>query len=96
MATFREAREALLLANDLNLIDEEELLLLYDVNTSRNLEIMYWKYDKFDLDSLSDNECKSKFRFLKHDIYALVDDKITCPNRFSVYSNEALCMLFPS
>ena len=28
MATFREAREALLLANDLNLIDDEELLLL--------------------------------------------------------------------
>jgi len=98
MATFREAREALLLANDLNLIDDEELLLLYDVNTSKNLEIPYWKYDKFDLDSLSDDECKSKFRFLKHDIYALVDvfnlpDKITCPNRFSVYSDEALCML---
>jgi len=98
MATFREAREALLLANDLNLIDDEELLLLYDVNTSKNLEIPYWKYDKFDLDSLSDDECKSEFRFLKHDIYALVDvfnlpDKITCPNRFSVYSDEALCML---
>ena len=98
MATFREAREALLLANDLNLIDDEEILLLNDVNTSKNLEIPYWKYDKFDLDSLSDDECKSEFRVLKHDIYALVDvfnlpDKITCPNRFSVYSDEALCML---
>ena len=98
MATFREAREALLLANDLNLIDDEELLLLYDVNTSKNLEIPYWKYDKFDLDSLTDDECKSEFCFLKHDIYALVDvfnlpDITTCPNRFSVYSDEALCML---
>ena len=39
-----------MLANDLNLIDDEEMLLLYDVNTSKNLDIPYWKYDKFKLD----------------------------------------------
>ena len=98
MVTFWEAREALLLANDLDLIEDEELLLLYDVNTSKNLDIPYWKHDKFDLDCLSDNECKSELRFLKHDIYALLDvlnlpDKTTYPNRFFVYSDEALCML---
>ena len=98
MATFREAREALLIANDLNLIDEEEVLLLSEVNTSKNLDIPLWKYDKLDLDSLTDDECKSEFRFLKHDIYGLLEvldlpDKITCPNRFSVYSDEALCLL---
>lgn len=85
-------------ANDLNLIDDEELLLLYDVNTSKNLNIPYWKYDNFDLDCLSDDECKSEFRFLKHDIYDLLDvlnppEKMVCPNRFFVYSDEALCML---
>ena len=42
MATFREAREALLLANALDLIADEEMLLLYDVNTSKNLDIPYW------------------------------------------------------
>ena len=47
MATFKEAREALLLANDLNLIDEEEMLLLYDLNSSKNLDIPHWKYGKF-------------------------------------------------
>ena len=98
MATFREAREALLLANALDLIADEEMLLLYDVNTSKNLDIPYWKYEKFNLDSLSDDECKSEFRFLKHDIYNLLDvldlpDKITYPNRFYVYSDEALCLL---
>ena len=87
-----------MLANDLDLIDDEEMLLLYDLNTSKNLDIPYWKYHKFDLDSLSDDECKSEFRFLKHDIYALLDvlnlpDKITCQNRFFVYSDEALCLL---
>ena len=98
MATFREAREALLLANDLDLIDDEEMLLLYDLNRSKNLDIPYWKYEKFELDSLSDDECKSEFRFLKHDIYTLLDvlnlpEKITCQNRFSVYSEEASCLL---
>ena len=87
MVTFREAREALLLANDQDLIDDEEMLVLYDLNRSRNLDIPYWKYEKFELDSLSDDECKSVFRFLKHDIYTLLDalslpDKITCQNRF--------------
>ena len=95
MATFREAREALLLANDLNLIDDEEMLLLYDLNRSKNLDIPYWKYDKFELDSLSDDECKGEFLFLKHNIYTLLDvlnllDKITCQNQFFVYSDEAL------
>ena len=52
MATFREAREALLLANDLDLIDDEEMLLLFDFNTSKNLDIPHWKYEKFQLNSL--------------------------------------------
>ena len=87
MGTFREAREALLLANDLDLIDDEEMLLLYDLNRSKDLDIPYWKYEKFELDSRSDDECKSEFRFLKHDIYTLLDvlnlpEKITCQNRF--------------
>ena len=87
-----------MLANDMDLINDEEMLLLYDLNRSKNLDIPYWKCDKFELDSLSDDECKSEFRFLKHDIYDLLDvlnlpDKITCQNRFSVYTDEALCLL---
>ena len=98
MATFRDARDALLIANDMKLIDDEDLLLLYDVNTSKNLDIPYWKYAKFDLDTLTDAECKSEFRFFKHNIYTLLDvlsppEKIICQNRFYVYSDEALCML---
>ena len=49
MATFRETREALLLANDLNLIDDEEMLLLYDLNRSKNIDIPYWKYEKLSI-----------------------------------------------
>ena len=65
MATFRETREVLLMANDLTLMDEEELLLLSDVNTSKNFDIPYWKYSKLDLDSLTDDERKNEFGFLK-------------------------------
>ena len=59
MATFRDARDALMLANDMTLIDDEELLLLYDLNSSKNLDLPYWRYDKFDLDTLTDAECRA-------------------------------------
>lgn len=88
-ATFREAREALLLANDLDLIDDEEMLLLYDLNRSKNLDIPYWKYEKFELDSLSDEECKSEFRFLKHNIYTLLD---RCATRKIYLSEPFFCV----
>ena len=98
MATFKGIREALFLAHDLEVIDEEEFLLLSEMYTSKNLDIPYWKYQKFDLDLMTDDECKSEFRFYKHDVYSLIEvldlpEKVTCPNRFSVYSDEAVCML---
>ena len=42
------------------------------VNTLNNLDIPYWKRDKLDMDSLTDDKCKSEFRFLKHDIYGFL------------------------
>ena len=44
MATFREAREALLFAYQDGSIDDTEFALLYDLNSSENLEFPYWKY----------------------------------------------------
>ena len=44
MATFREAREALLFAYQDGSIDDTEFALLYDINSSGNLEFPYWKY----------------------------------------------------
>ena len=64
MASFREAREA----PDNGAIDDQELLFLFDINTSKNLVLPYWSYERFDLDALSDDECKSEFHFKKHDI----------------------------
>ena len=98
MATFREAREALLLAHDNGAIDDQELLFLFDINTSKNLDLPFWSYERCDLDALSDDECKSEFRFKKHDIYALCEvlnlpEKVSCANRFCVDDMETLCIL---
>lgn len=34
---------------------------------SKNLNFLYWKCYHFDIDNLSEAECKSEFRFLKSD-----------------------------
>ena len=64
MATFREAREAFLFAYQDGRIDDTEFALLYDLNSSENLEFRYWKYGRFDLDSMTD-KCKAEFRFFQ-------------------------------
>ena len=69
MATFIEAREALLFAHQEGSIDDTEFALLYYLNSSENLEFPYWKYGCFDLDSMTDEECKAEFRFFNNDIY---------------------------
>ena len=62
MAAFREAREALLLAFQDGSIDDTEFALLYDSNSSENLEFPDWRYGCFDLDSMTDDECKAEFK----------------------------------
>lgn len=97
MPSLREIRDMLLFAHSDNLISEEDCLLLYDLNKSSNLELPYWSYDQFDLDLLSDDECKSEFRFYKRDLYLLAEvlqipDQIQCYNRLVVDGIEALCI----
>ena len=72
-------------------------MLLYDLNTSRNIDLPYWSYKEFDLDTLSDDECRSEFRFLKNDIYHLAEilqipNQVRCYNRIVADGIEALCI----
>jgi len=95
---FREAREALMFAYQDGSIDETEFALLYDLNSSENLEFPYWKYGRFDLDSMTDDECKAGFRFYKNDIVLLgefldIPGITKCPNGVLVDGMEALSML---
>ena len=55
MPNFRETREALLHVHSDNVIDDEEFALLFDLSTSKNRDIEYWKYHTFDLNSYDDD-----------------------------------------
>ena len=98
MPNLRSVRECLLFGFEENLLNDEEFILLYDMNTSKNPDFPYWQYDPFDLDDLCDDECKAEFRFLKNDIHLLKDvlqvpDEVVCYNRLVVDGIEALCVL---
>ena len=58
MGKFRDNRIALLEAQMLNFIDDEEFILLYDINLSHNPDLPYWNYERFNLENLSDEKCK--------------------------------------
>ena len=61
--------ELLLLAHYDNVIDDEKFLILHDMHIKQsNLELPFWKYDKFNLESMENDECISEFRFEKEDI----------------------------
>ena len=98
MPKLREIRNCLLLCHDQKRIDDEEFIFLYDLNRSKNPHFPYWRYDRFDLDRLSDDECNAELRFLKNDIYNLqeilgIPEEIKCYNRLVVDGIEALCIL---
>ena len=65
MPKLREVRDCLLMSYDQNLLDDEEFVLLYDLNSSKNPDFPYWQYGPFELDNMADDECKAEFRFLK-------------------------------
>ena len=65
MATLQQARDALVLANQAGNISDEEFLLLLDINKSRNPDFPYWKYKSFELDSMSDDECRQNSAFIR-------------------------------
>ena len=98
MASFRATRELLLLSLDEEIVNEEEFLLLYDANTSTNLEFLHHQYDRFSLQDKETSECTAEFRFDKCDIPILADalripPKFKCPNGTVCDGIEGLCIL---
>ena len=55
---------SLLLLHNAGSLSNEEFLLLYDMN-KLSPTLSYWKYFKFNLGSLQNDESVSKFRFEK-------------------------------
>ena len=70
-------------------ISEDEFLLFYDADISKNLGYPYQNYEHFDLEGLDESECLAEFRFQKKDITILADvmglpNSYTCEQRISV------------
>ena len=92
------ARKHLLVSHYEGIIDDEEFLQLYDLNTS-NLDLLYDLYERFDFDGLDDDdEGLSEFHFRKHDLPLLAEvlqipDKITLYQRSVCSGLEALCLV---
>ena len=89
----------LVLMHDDGEIEEEDFLILYDVNRRRNLHggLPYYKYERFDLENLADDECEVEFRFKKQDIYRLaaalhLPNIIKLENGVVFQPVEALCI----
>ena len=98
MATFREVRDLLAVACFEDIIDEDEFLLLWDLNTSKNLDFPYEDYGRFDLDEMDDSECLAEFRVKKRDLPDLaaalrIPNQFVCHQRSVADGIEGLCML---
>ena len=90
-------REALIIANAEEIIDDEDFVYLYDAFSSRPV-YPYWKFEKFDENVWSDTECKTELRFAKDDLDLLfecleIPQKITCQQRTICNGKEGLYIL---
>ena len=97
MPKLKNVRSAILLAHAANLINAEECILLYDINKSKNPDLPYMSYERFDLDRMEEDECKVEFRFCKRDIYRLVEvyqfpEEFLCYNGTVYDPVEAMCI----
>ena len=73
MAAFEDFRQLLILYYDANFINDEDFVLLYDMFPSRNPSFPYYEFTCFDLNNMSEAECKAEFRFEKKDLPTLAD-----------------------
>ena len=98
MSSLRETRELLVDFYMNGVLSDEEFVVLYDENRSKNLDLPYDEYGRFDLDEMADSECISEFRVKKSDLPKLRDalqipDSFTCYQKSVSDGMEGLCML---
>ena len=66
-------RDAIVFTYGCNTITDVEYELLYDAIKPKNPDIPYFAYDDFNLGNMTDDECKTEFRFYRNDIYNFID-----------------------
>ena len=89
MASFRDIRNHLVESFYDGDISEDEFLLLYDVNTSKNPDFPYECYGSFDLNEMDVSECLAEFRFHKNDVPFLLE-ALQLPQSFTCHQ-ETIC-----
>ena len=67
MTSFKKTRELLAGSYLSDIISDEEFVLLYDCSFSKNLELPYEEYERFDFEEMADSECRAEFRVNKRD-----------------------------
>jgi hypothetical protein len=98
MASFQKARDMLRLSLKNNWISEEEVLVLNEENTSKNLPFPHGDYSRFKLQDIDEAECLREFRVRKSDVPRLktalgLPDTFTCEQRTRAEGIEGLCMV---
>ena len=85
MARLRDIRDLIAYEYGNNELTDDEFMLLYDINSSKNPDFPYWHYEKFDISLMDDEECWSEFRFHKLDIPGL-KAALRIPDYISTYN----------
>ena len=98
ITTVREIRELLVDSYMSGVLSDEEFVVLYDENRSKNLDFPYDEYGRFDLDKMTDSECIPELRVKKSDLPKLrealqIPDSFTCYQKSVGDGMEGLCML---
>ena len=98
MTSLKDARNLLLESYNDGSIDDDEIILLYEENFSKNPEFPYEEYDLFDLGTMDDTECKAEFRFKKAEILRLAEaldipEMFLCHQGTTAAGIEGLCVL---
>ena len=98
MTSFRDARDFLTTALFNNVISEDEYIILYDLNSSKNLDLPYDEFMRFDVDEMEDSECVAELRVHKHGLPApaealQIPRVFRCRQRSISDGMEGLCTL---
>ena len=70
---YREIQEFITALYDGGEVSDEEFLLLYEAYSSKNLDLPYKEYGRFELEEIDVDECIDKFRVRKNDIPLLLE-----------------------
>ena len=80
-----------------DLVDEEEFMFLVKESEDKAPVFPYWKYPRFSLEEMNEDECISEFCFKKQDIPRMakvfkIPEKIVCINGTVASQTEGLCV----